>query len=301
MVKCLLQYRKLIKDYGAVAVSTANQSQAQVVLPNYGDLKFLDIEETVAITVGTGTARTISALYALHNIVLRDKNQQPVINAPEGYDIPFMAFMLSSRIGKPATSGKFPTISAMGATGGTAMVCIPTRLIMADQPAVLDLTIGTISDLCSTVGTATATIAVKVYGIWEDAAVTADGLPVLPSLRIEAIPKIAVTSAGDNVIDMSSQLGRLIDDTGILSNGTYAVGADADITAVTLAPSGGAGLDAISTQNIIDEENLNAESGHQTGFYKLGHSPYTVTTLTKFIATCLVTKVLRLYLMRESV
>ena len=296
-----MQYRKLIKDYGTVAVTTANQTQPQVVLPNYGDLAYLDIEETVAITVGTGTARTISAMYALHNIVLRDKNQQPIINAPEGYDLPFMTFMLSSKIGKPATQGKFPTISAMGATGGSANFMIPCRLIMDDQPAVLDLTLGTISDLCSTVGTATATIAVKVYGVWNDAARTADGLPVLPSLRIEAIPKIAVTSAGDNVIDMTSQLGRLILDTGILSVGTYAVGADADFTTVTLAPSGGAGLDAILTQNIVDEENLNCESGHQTAFYKLGHSPYFVSTLTKFIVTCLVSKVLRLYLMRESV
>ncbi len=296
-----MQYRKLIKNYGTITFTANNQPQQQVPLPNYGDLKGLDFQVTVATTIGSGTSRKISSMYFLHGIALRDKNQQPIINAGEGYDIPFETFMLSKKLGRASAKGRYPTIANAGDTGGTAMVYVPCRVASADQPAVLDLTIGNTGDVLSTVGSASSTITVAVYGIWEDAALTTQGQAALPTMRIEAIPKIMVTGAGDNTVDMMSQLSREIIDTGVLSVGTYAVGADADFTAFTLAPNGGAGLDAIDSQNVIDEENLDTYSGHQTGFYSLGHQPYVVTTLTKFIVTGLISKVLRLYLMRDSV
>jgi hypothetical protein len=290
-----MQIRKLIKDYGVVTVTTARQTQPQIVCPTFGDLKYLDFENNIAVTIGSGTIQTGTALLGISGFVVRDKSQQPVVNCPLGTDLPYEIFLLSKRIGKQSTRGKVVSLSNMASSGGTSNLLIPMRLVQADQPAVIDIILGSISDLCSTVGSATATIQVKLYGIWEDASTTTRGLPTQPTLRAEAIPKIASTASGDNLIDMTPSLGRLIVDTGILLD------ADASLNYLTLMPSGGTGFDTISGTCIIDEENLNTESGHQTAFFSLNHSPYYVSTQTKMNANTASGKALRLFILRESV
>ena len=292
-----MQIRKLIKDYGIVAVTTANQPQPQVQAPCFGDLDYLDVEVSAVVTIGTGTIRATSTpLIAIHNFVWRDRAQQAVLNAPEGTDIPYEAYLLSKKLGAPSTRGKFSPTTAMTSAGGVWNWEIPMRHTQYDQPAVLDVTLGTIGDLCSTVGTATATLQLKVFGVWIDPAVTPEGLPIFPTLRVDAVPKIAITGAGDNPIDMSTNIGRLIDDLAVLVGA-----ADADATSINFQPAGGVGFDTIPVQQFADQENIDLESGHQTAFWSFGCTPFFVTIQTKLIVNCAITKAIRLYIMRESV
>lgn len=293
-----MQNRKLIKDTGAVTLTTANQVLGPYTVPNFGDLNAIDVE-LIGTPGGSGaTAQSGTNLLALHSVSFKDVASQAIIDAPEGTDLPREAFMLSMKLdyqrGIYPTSTQLPVISTT--TASTVGFLTPTRWNSADLAGSVQFTFGTLSDVFSTVGSGTYTLQLKLWGIYEDVPnVNTNGLPVLPSMRVFAVPKIASTASGDNVVDMSQYVGQLHSNTAIYLT------ADADLTSINFAPAGGAGYDVIPAQNIIDEERQHAFSGHQTALFLLNHTPYYVSTRTKLVSNAASGKALRLYILKEGI
>lgn len=293
-----MQIRKLIKDTGAINLTASNAVQGPFTIPNFGDLKELDVE-LIGTPGGSGaTAQSGTNLLALHSVSFKDALSQAVIDSPEGTDLPRIAFMSSFKLdyqqGIYPTSAQLPVI----ATGSASTVAfdITTRWNSSDLPGSVQFTFGVLGDVFSTVGSGTYSLQLKLWGEYDDVPnVGTNGLPVLASMRAFVVPKIASTASGDNVIDMSQYVGQLHSNTGIFLT------ADADLNSVNFSPAGGAGFDVVPAQNIIDHERQILFAGHQTALFLLMHSPYYVSTKTKLIANCASGKALRLYILKEGV
>lgn len=283
--------RKLIKNYGTISVTTSPQPQAQVVIPNFGDLVALDLELAMAITIGTGAVATGNALMAMRSITFRDKRQQIIHDCPQpSLDVQATAFILSANIDAPQVRGEYVTLSNITSSGGSAQMKIPVRINTSDQPATVDWTLGVLSDFLGTVGTATSTVTFQLWGIWHDPNTKADGTPALLTLRTIVAPKTGL-GTGDNYIDLTPYTGLLVNDLMIY----YA--SDSNLNNITFTPDGSIAIDSAYLQHFINYENGVLEKGHQVGLVWLDMDSFYPSSKSKLDVNLLVSTPIRLYLL----
>ena len=130
--------------------------------------------------------------------------------------------------------------------------------------------LGVLSDVLSTVGTATATCTVQFA--------TKNVQTPVPNVETQRFYAVSLGSIADKQA-MENRLVRGITFDQIALDMT----ADANLTDLTLKPSGSnKGLDSVKAKYLQMWENGELESGHQTGFYIPPHAPFVSGDATVF-------------------
>jgi len=246
----------------------------------YGHITSLLFKFTTTITKGTGTINTsASVLDAFGQVTLRDKNSRPVIDE-DSSRLPIVRKILSL-----ADTPQWQTFKKGEYDAGTSLTDtasaqvhsmeIPIDINLEDAPISIEFVAGTLSDILSTVGTATATcqlqvIVTSIVPVGESA-----NLATRETRRIYSFTRGALASEQEIQSDLP---------TGItIDNITLGVSTDSNLTDVTIKPTGkNIGLDRLDRVAIEAKENRAFFDGHTSGYHTLCTAPFVVGDSTVF-------------------
>ncbi|MCL4435790.1 MAG: hypothetical protein M1503_11520 [Thaumarchaeota archaeon] len=283
-----------VKSYGTIALTTSNQDQPEVPIKPYGDIVALELQVTAAITLGTGTRRaSISAEALIDTLTIKDRNNKP-IHTLQGYpntDISNLYLMLTKQFG--TFKGRAAGAATMADTGGSFNKKIPLYIGIDDQPCSIALTLGTIGDILSTVGTGTATATVKIIAHYAPPARNPqNGAPVKNTPRSQIFPFVG--AVGDNVLDEKLPQGSKILDTAVLLT------VDADLDHIQFGSSSVDEYPSVNATTLQDMDFEETFSGHQTAFYWLRHTPFRVNKLSTLNVNLVNAVTGRVYLLKDG-
>tara|TARA_R110000850_G_scaffold201956_1_gene328021 strand:+ start:1274 stop:2182 length:909 start_codon:yes stop_codon:yes gene_type:complete len=246
----------------------------------YGHISSLLLKFSVTITKGTGTINTAkSALSAVGQIVIRDKNSRPILDE-DASRLPIIRKILSlsdSPQWQTFKKGEYdaPTSLVDVATAQTFEMEVPIDVNLEDQPISIEWSANALSSVLSTVGTATATCQLEcavtsIVPIGESA-----NLATRETRRIYSFTRGAI--ATEQEIQGSLPTGVTID------NISLGVTTDSNLTDVTLKATGkNIGLDRVNASILKQKENRGFFDGHTTGYFTLFTAPFVVGDSTLF-------------------
>lgn len=282
--------RRLIKDYGTITLSTAQVEQDQIAIPVLGDLEALDFEVTNAVTIGTGAVGTgIKASDVLKYLVITDKATAKVADL-RSKDIPRLIKIMHIR-GQSVTDA----VLATGATVFNGILRLP--ISVRDQPCKIKITTPALADLFSTVGTATMTTNIKIFGLYST--------PNLAAMTTKILTFNTTGAVGDNTLSEAYQnasSGKMIVKTAIFVS-DETTPEDASISYATLRSGTREELEAMTPQHMINEETFRDISAHLTGLFKLQHTAFLCTkntTVSVTLATARTGNNFRTYIITEA-
>lgn len=262
------------------SMTTSTQQFDAKKLNVYGHITSLLFKFSTTITKGTGTIDTsASVLDAFGQITIRDKNSRPIIDE-DSSRFPITRKILSladTPQWQTFKKGEYDAGSSLTdvATAQTHEMEIPLDINLEDQPISIEWVAGTLSDVLSTVGTATATCQLQVMVTSIVPVGESANLATRETRRIYSFTRGALASEQEIQGDLP---------TGItIDNITLGVTTDSNLTDVTLKPTGkNIGLDRCARAYIEQKEARAFFDGHTSGYHTLCIAPFVVGDSTVF-------------------
>jgi len=246
----------------------------------YGHIISLLFKVTCTITKGTGTIDTAkTVLDCLGQITIRDKNSRPILDE-DASRLPIVRKILSLA-DLPAwqtfKKGEYDSAPALTdvATAQTHEMEVGIEINLEDQPISIEFVAGALSDVLSTVGTATATVQLEcsvtsIVPVGESA-----NLATRETRRLYSFTRGAIASEQEIQGDLPT--GVTID------NITLGVTTDSNLTDITLKPTGkNIGIDRVSRLILEQKEDRAFFDGHTSGYHTLFTAPFVVGDSTVF-------------------
>ena len=273
-------YLKTAFNSESKAITTSTQQFDSKKVNVYGHISSLLFKFSVTITKGSGAINTAkSALDAVGQIVIRDKNSRPIIDETAS-NLPIVRKILSL-----SDSPSWSTFKKGEYNAGLALVDVATTqtfeaevnidINLSDQPISIEWVANPLSSILSTVGSASATCQLEcavtsIVPIGESA-----NLATRETRRIYSFTRGAI--ATEQEIQGSLPTGVTID--GI----TLGVIADSNLTDCTLQPTGrNIGISRVSASILKQKEARAMFSGHTPTYFTLPISPFVVGDSTLF-------------------
>lgn len=264
------------------AMTTSTQQFDAKKVNVYGHIISLIFAFTTTITKGTGTIDTAkSVLDSFGQITLRDKNSRPILD-DDSSRFPIIRKILSladTPQWSDKKKGEFDAATALTdvGTAQTQELEIPIDINLRDQPISVEYVVGVLSDLLSTVGTASATAQMQIASI--------NIVPIGRNAQFARRETLRIFSyVNTSAIASETELQNTLPTGIVIDNITIGgVAADADLTDVTLKPTGKSiGIDRLSRKYIEQSEARNFFDGHTSLFFTLNHAPFKVGDSTLF-------------------
>jgi hypothetical protein len=265
----------------------------------YGHITSLLFKFSTTITKGSGTINTsASVLDAFGQITIRDKNSRPVIDE-DSSRLPITRKILSL-----ADTPQWQTFKKGEYDAGTSLTDTASAQVhsmeisldvnLEDQPISIEWVAGTLSDVLSTVGTATASCQLEVVVSSIVPVGESANLATRETRRIYSFTRGALASEQEIQGDLP---------TGItIDNITLGVTTDSNLTDVTLKPSGkNIGIDRVGRVALEEKENRAFFDGHTTGYHTLPIAPFVVGDSTIFKINPSVSFTPRLFIVHRGV
>lgn len=240
-----------------------------------GHIASLLFDIDVTITKGTGTISG-NILDAINNITILDKEGKAilVVSGAQLTRAKFLASIADSRDYSAFRRGRYVAATAL-ADVGTAQnerLELPLNIRAEDQPLGVEFSINPLTSILSVVGTATATITIRV---------------VAKTYKNPNVPfrtdRLFAYNTANTTINVKNQLKDTLPKRVLIQGLALQDDGNADdiLDYITLTDNG-VGLERIEDQDVEDVENTNFVSGHQAGFYILPVSPFQVTDTLEF-------------------
>jgi hypothetical protein len=273
-------YLKTSFNSEAKTLTTSSQQFDSKKVNVYGHISSLVLKFTCTITKGSGTINTgKSVLDSFGQITIRDKNSRPIIDE-DSSRLPIIRKILSLS-DLPAwqtfKKGEYDAGTALTdvATAQVHTMEIPIDINLEDQPISVEFVAGTLADVLSTVGSASATCQLEISVTSIVPVGESANLATRETRRIYSFTRGAVASEQEIQSDLP---------TGItIDNVTLGVTTDSNLTDITLKPTGkNIGLDRVSRAVIEQKENRGFFDGHTSGYHTLPCSPFVVGDSTVF-------------------
>jgi len=256
-------------------ITTSVNPLAPKKINAYGHIASLLVDVSITITKGTGTIDTTAYPYTIiSNLVIRDKNSKPILETT-GARIPKMRFIMTMANAldfaqyRKGVYGAGTALTDVG-TAQTYQVELPLNINVDDQPISVELQLGVLSDVLSTVGTGSAVCTIQFS--------TKNVQTPVPNVETQRFYAVSLGSISDKQT-FEQRLVRGITFDQVALDMT----ADANLTSCSLKPKGtNVGLDAVKAKYLQMWSNTELTSGHQTGFYILPHAPFVSGDATIF-------------------
>lgn len=202
----------ILKEYGTFTIGNAVQTPAEEKAKVYGDIVGMFLDINVSLTIGSGTRGSGAyALNLINRLTIKDANGSTLYDfANVGYgqnDLETLGNALALRL--RGNNARAISCSALTDTGGSFSGIIPLYINMADQPITVSITVGTLGDILSTVGTASCTMTLAIGFVYDEPAVLPDGRPAKSSVRTQTNVMTGI-SAGDMKLEKAIPDGSLI-------------------------------------------------------------------------------------------
>ena len=273
-------YLKTSFNSEAKTMTTSTQQFDSKKVNVYGHISSILLKFTTTITKGSGTISTAkSPLDACGQLIIRDKNSRPIIDE-DASRLPIVRKILSladTPAWQTFKKGEYDVGTALTDTSSaqTHEMEIPIDINLEDQPISVEWTCGTLSDVLSTVGTASATAQLEISVTSIVPVGESANLATRETRRLFSFTRGAIATEQEIQGDLP---------TGItIDNITLGVTTDTNLTDVTLKPTGkNIGLDRLRRLEIQQKENRGFFDGHTSGYHTLFTAPFVVGDSTVF-------------------
>ncbi|QDI74053.1 hypothetical protein [Nitrosopumilus spindle-shaped virus] len=262
-------------------VTTSTQQFDAKKVNVYGHIIALIFAFQTTITKGSGTINTSkTVLDAFGQITIRDKNSRPILD-DDSSRFPIIRKILSFA-SQPSWAdhkrGEYDAGTALTDTGSaqTHEMEIPIDINLRDQPISVEYVVDTLSDLLSTVGTATATAQLQIASI--------NIVPIGRNAQYaQRETRRLYSYVHTSAISSETELQNGLPTGVVIDNVACYVTTDSNVTDYTLKPTGKSiGIDRLARKYIEQMENRNAFDGHTSGYHVLNHAPFKVGDSTLF-------------------
>jgi len=268
----------IVKSYGTIALSGAEQAQAEETIKAYGDIVGFTINLAVDTTLGTGVLGSGACAWnVLSKFTVKNKASDSVLdfsNISYGkHDIELAGNMLNMRL--RGTNAKAISNLALDTNGdGSGNVFLPCYISTDDQPASLSVTFNTLSGILSTVGTGASNVTLSVGAVYQD------HIAGQPSIKTK-IYNVTGIASGDNNIEKFLPNGVKITATGLFSANLQSY-----VTKLVFSSAGATEFDNVTPSELVAlEGSLYSDYTHKTGLVAIPHAPFFKTDVTKLVAT----------------
>jgi hypothetical protein len=271
-------YEKESFNSESKTMTTSTQQFDSKKINVYGHISSLLFKFTTTITKGSGTISG-NVVDAFGQITIRDKNSRPIIDE-DASRFPITRKILSlSDIPAWQTfkKGEYDASTALTDTASaqTHLMELPIDINLEDQPISIEWTSGVLSDVLSTVGSASATCQLQV--------IVTSIVPVGESANLATRETRRIYSFTRGVVATEQEIQSDLP-TGItIDNITLGVTTDSNLTDITLKPTGkNIGLDRLERLAIQQKEDRAFFDGHTSAYYTLCIAPFVVGDSTIF-------------------
>lgn len=259
-----------------VSIGTSNKPQAPAKVNRNGFIASLIFDLDLAIIIGTGVVDTVPANAIINSIAVKDANGREIVKC-SGSQLPRiirLATLADSLDYNEYKKGRSFVASNITSTGGTFRVEMPVNIPTEYQQISIEVTFGVLSDILSTVGTATATATLKIHTKNYVGALDANQLQRTKLLRFQTfnLPTTSVELDYKNNLSNASYIESM----------AVEVTADSDIDNITFKPIEGQGLERVSQETLVAIEDSQLDASHSAGFFILPISPSVVGESTNF-------------------
>lgn len=249
------------------ALTTAEQQQDVLVMPNYGmDLDTLRIKVTVDVAGTLSNQKNL--LHAIKQFKITDRFGKVIIdNTINGGDLPFLARVLNNRL-------VARTPANVSNSTQTHILHLPVEIKKELFPISLDLSLNSYTALAT--GATGANVAVAIDAMY---------LPQAVYQTSRRIRKFDLGTLNSGTADIRS---KFTTDSLFVTTTLARFGTPANVTNITFQENGNwevveRALDAIEA---MEAEYGDGSTSHVTGEYPLFVSPYEVTNALQFSVVC---------------
>jgi len=288
-------YFKEIYNSSNQSITASANNIAKVYTQKVGHIASLLFDIDVTITKGTGTINTSNTILdAINQISFTDREGKSILlcTGAQLTRAKFVASFGEQRDYASLRRGKYSAGTAL-ADVGTAqnqLLLLPLNIRAEDTPLGIEFSLNTLSSLLSTVGTATATINIRILA-------KSYKNPNVPykTDRLYAFTTVSIPTGIQYRLTDNLPKRVLIQHIA-LQNGNNA---DNELDYATLLDNG-VGLDRVEDTDISTAETDATVNGHLTGFYNLMVTPFSVTDTLNFNVEVNTARAYTIYLLHQG-